>query len=159
MCVCVFPLLSYQSQESWHKELVWVNWYSVNCGQCDALLFFWSPILATLQLDLMGHWNSTRFGFLHKQRKPQSTSINLGSLQVCYHGDHAFCLSFFFWSKSSCVFLSAATRDPLISNSPTSCVSRLLLSQGREGWLLVLILLKFLSMLMVGYPKHLCKCV
>jgi len=65
----------------------------------------------------------------------------------------------FFWSKASCVFFSAATRDPLISNSPTSCVSRLLLSQGKEGWLLVLILLKFLSMLMVGYPKHLCKCV
>jgi hypothetical protein len=65
----------------------------------------------------------------------------------------------FFWSKVFCMSFSAATRDPLISNSLTSCVSRLLLSQGKEGWLLVLILLKFLSMLMVGYPKHLCKCV
>jgi len=40
VCVCVFPLLSYQFQESWHKELVQVNWYNVNCGQCDALPFF-----------------------------------------------------------------------------------------------------------------------
>jgi hypothetical protein len=45
----------------------------------------------------------------------------MGTMHVAYH---------FFFGLNLRVFFSAATRGPLISNSPTSCDSRLLLSQA-----------------------------